>query len=166
MMGVGVKINGVQKVDTRMSQYIRSGSNLCASTNLKIALPMFRELKMTAPVFRGYLQRDMMMEVHNESNKSTTYIRFPTHDPEDGHPYVHFAEHGRAAIHGKTNPMMRYWTNPSGMGAGTHGRGMGATFARNVGPAEPSFFIRNTMVAYKPLAPYIAAIEVKKWLRA
>ena len=153
------KINSA-KVDMRMTQKLNGGGSLCATINNNIALPMFRNLKITAPVFRGYLQRDIMMEVNNGSNNSTTWIRFPTRDPEKGHPYVHYAEFGRSAISGKYHPKMRYWRSP----AGNVNTNKDIVVTPNVRKAKQSFFIRNTMVEYKPLAVGIAQAEVKRWL--
>jgi hypothetical protein len=125
---------------------------------------MFRNLQMTAPVFRGYMRRNMMMEVLNGKNVSTTWIRFPTFDPDRGHPYAYFAEFGRPAISGK---LMRYYRSPSAIGAGTMGAAQKGNliFTRRVGGADPSFFIRNTITLFKGVNQGIASKQVGIWLK-
>lgn len=165
---MNMNIVGLQQLQTRYTQKMNTGSGLCASINNKVSLPIFRQLKGTVPVFTGNLLRNMNMQVLNGSNKSTTWIRFPTMDPIRGHPYIWYAEYGRPAISGKTNPKMRYWTTP-GMAMKHMHQGYGLkddsiVFRKNVGASRPTFFIRDSLLMGKMYSYGIAMIEVNRWL--
>lgn len=161
------RILGVNKLQNRITQKIQSGPSLCAKINLDVGLPIFRQVKATAPVFRGYLQRNIMNESSSVPNGSIFWIRFPTSDPDRGHEYVWYAEYGRDAIRGKKNPKMRYYKSPKEIGAGTYGaNNSNLIFRENVGPAKPTFFIRNAVQLGKFNLRPIAQKRVSEWLRA
>lgn len=151
------------KCATWITQKMSSSKGLVEKINLNVSLPMFRMLQVKAPVFRGLLRKNMTIQAMSDGNRALTYIRFPTSDVDNGHPYSWYAENGRRAIHGKLKPKMRFFPDPSNRLMYLNSPGL--VFRTNVGAAHGSFFIRDTVAMYRGVIPMIASKEVAFWLQ-
>jgi len=146
-----------------ISQKISTSKGLCQKINTNVALPMFRMLQVRAPVFRGLLRKQMIIQATSTGNVAISWIRFPTADPDSGKPYAWYAENGRGAIHGKVSPRMRYFASPENKLMYKDSPGL--VFRTDVAAAHPSFFIRDTLAMHRGIVGMIASKEVAAWVR-
>ena len=187
MIQAQLKLMNHQKVLSNLTRREQGGPTLIRLIHAAIKLEIVGILELVTPVFSGDLVRSKEYREIIFKNVGRLYITHNARDPNRGHPYLWYAEYGRGPAvakqkskGGKKTPsyktdrpygpfennnkqpnsgFMRYWTTPPQSDANPM-----KVFAKKVGRARPSFFIRNTMQAAKGTAPGIAKREVDGWL--
>ena len=161
MIKTTLKLNNHLQVRAYMNRKAGDGTSLVRAVNNAMRGYVGGVLEITTPIFSGDLLKSRRYREVVYKNVGRLYITHDARDRNSGKPYLWYAEHGRRAAVAKRSPQkwMRYWDIPHQSSGNPF-----KIFAKKVGPAEPTYFIRNAVQSARGESGTLSRLVIQIWL--